>query len=152
MRKHRMVLVIAALLPVLLGACGKKVVTSQDNLDRTFEQMMSGVTLIGRSSNLNGDKIGSEEKYTIDGVSKVAGNTWLLRTRLQCCGGKEVPVPLPVSILWAGDTPVITLTDLAIPGMGTYTARVVLYRDQYAGTWRGQKGGGQVFGKIVRNQ
>jgi hypothetical protein len=152
MRKHRMVLVIAALLPVLLGACGKKVVTSQDNLDRTFEQMMSGVTLIGRSSNLNGDKIGSEEKYAIDGVSKVAGNTWLLRTRLQCCGGKEVPVPLPVSILWAGDTPVITLTDLAIPGMGTYTARVVLYRDQYAGTWRGQKGGGQVFGKIVRNQ
>jgi hypothetical protein len=152
MRKHRKVLAIATLLPVLLGACGKKVVTSQDNLDRTFEQMMSGVTLVGRSSNLNGDKIGNEEKYAIDGVSKVAGNTWLLRTRLQCCGGKEVPVPLPVSILWAGDTPVITLTDLAIPGIGTYTARVVLYRDQYAGTWRGQKGGGQVFGKIVRNR
>jgi len=142
---------MAAIVP-LVGACGKKPVTSQDNLDRSFEQMMSGVTLVGRSSNLNGDKIGNEEKYVIDGVSKVTGDTWLLRTRLQCCGGKDLPVPLPVSIKWAGDTPVITLTDLSIPGLGTYTARVVLYRDQYAGTWHGEKGGGQVFGKIVRNR
>ena len=82
----------------------------------------------------------------------MAGDTWLLRTRFECCGKREVPVPLPVTIKWAGDTPVITLTDLAIPGMGSYTARVVLYRDQYAGTWSGKKGGGQVFGKIVRTQ
>jgi len=151
MRRTRKLFVMAAIVP-LVGACGKKPVTSQDNLDRSFEQMMSGVTLVGRSSNLNGDKIGNEEKYVIDGVSKVTGDTWLLRTRLQCCGGKDLPVPLPVSIKWAGDTPVITLTDLSIPGLGTYTARVVLYRDQYAGTWHGEKGGGQVFGKIVRNR
>ncbi len=110
---------------------------------------MKNATLVGRSSNLNSSKVGGEERYVIDGVSKLAGDTWMLRTRLQCCGNKEVPVPLPVSIKWAGDTPVITLTDLSIPGMGTYSARVVLYRDQYAGTWNGQKGGGQVFGKIV---
>ena len=42
--------------------------------------------------------------------------------------------------------PLITLTDLAIPGMGTYTARVILYRDQYAGTWSGKDHGGQIFG------
>ena len=94
--------------------------------------------------------IGGEEKYVIDGVSKLAGDTWLLRTRFECCGKREIPVPLPVTIKWAGDTLVITLTDLSIPGMGSYTARVILYRDQYAGTWSGQKGGGQVFGKIVR--
>ena len=68
------------------------------------------------------------------------------------CGGRDWPVPIPVLIKWAGDTPVITLTDLAIPGMGTYTARVVLYRDQYAGTWSGKDHGGQIFGKIVRNR
>jgi hypothetical protein len=45
---------------------------------------------------------------------------------------------------------VITLTDFAIPGVGTWTARVLLYRDQYAGTWSGKRGGGQMFGKIVR--
>jgi len=36
--------------------------------------------------------------------------------------------------------------------MGTFTARVVLYRDQYAGTWSGEKSGGQMFGKIVKNR
>ena len=51
---------------------------------------------------------------------------------------------------WAGDTPVITLTDQALPGMGTYTARVVVYRGQYAGTWSGRNGGGKVFGRIVK--
>ena len=62
-------------------------------------------------------------------------------------------MPLPVSIKWAGDTPVITLTDLSIPGMGTYSARVVLYRDQYAGNVERPEGWwGQVFGNIVRAQ
>jgi hypothetical protein len=99
---------------------------------------------------LSDDKIIGEEKYVIQGVSKVAGETWLFRSRLQY-GGHDIPLPLPVTIKWAGDTPVITLTDLSIPGMGTYTARVILYRGQYAGTWSGKKGGGQIFGKIVRN-
>jgi hypothetical protein len=137
---------------LLCVGCGQKPVTTQATLDSKFQEMMNGVTLVGRSSRLNSDRISGEERYVIDGVSKVTGETWLLRTRLQCCGNKEIPVPLPVTIKWAGDTPVITLTDLSIPGMGTYTARVVLYRDQYAGTWSGKDTGGQVFGKIVRNK
>ena len=39
-----------------------------------------------------------------------------------------------------------------IPGVGTYTARVVLYRDQYAGTWSGKNYGGQLFGKIIHER
>lgn len=140
---------IAAL---VLCSCGTKEVATQDMLDHKFQEMMRGTTLVGRSASLNSDSIGGEERYVIDGVSKLTGDTWMLRTRLQCCGKNELPVPLPVSIKWAGDTPVITLTDLSIPGMGTYSARVVLYRDQYAGIWNGKRGGGQVFGKVVRKQ
>src|SRR2546430_1843750 len=83
----------------------------------------------------------------IEKVSKLTGETWLIRARFQY-GSHDVPIPVPVTIKWAGDTPVITMTDAGVPGMGSYTARVVLYRDQYAGTWSGQKGGGQLFGKI----
>jgi hypothetical protein len=150
MTKNRALLV--ALIALVPGGCGKKPVTPQDALDRKFQDMMRGATLVGRSSRLNSDRISGEEKYVIDGVSKLAGDTWLFRARMQCCGNKDIPVPVPVAIKWAGDTPVITLTDLSIPGMGSYTARVVLYGDQYAGTWSGQKGGGQIFGKIVRNK
>ena len=145
-------LLVAMMFALISAGCANKPASSQETLDHKFEEMMKGVTLVGRSSSLSSDRISGEERYVIDGLSKLAGDTWLLRTRLQCCGSSEVPVPLPVTIKWAGDTPVITLTDLSIPGMGTYTARVVLYRDQYAGTWSGKKGGGQVFGKIVRNK
>lgn len=34
--------------------------------------------------------------------------------------------------------------------MGTYTARVVVYCGQYAGTWSGRNGGGKLFGRIVK--
>jgi hypothetical protein len=65
----------------------------------------------------------------------------------------HTPVPEPEWLnRWAGDRPVITLTDLSIPGVGTYTARVLLYSDQYAGTWSGGTHGGQVFGKIIHER
>jgi hypothetical protein len=38
---------------------------------------MKGVTLVGRSTRLQDDKISGEEKYVIEGVSKLAGDTWL---------------------------------------------------------------------------
>jgi hypothetical protein len=148
MRKDRLLVLLSVL--IALSGCSKKVVTTQDELDRKFVEMMKGVTLVGRSTRLRDEKIIGEERYVIEGVSKVAGDTWLFRSRLQY-GGRDIPLPLPVTIKWAGDTPVITLTDVAIPGMGAYTARVILYRDQYAGTWSGKNEGGQIFGKIVRN-
>ena len=111
--------------------------------------MMKGVTLVGRSTRLNNDQVIGSEKYVIEKVTRLTGETWLFQARLQY-GSRDIPVPVPVVIKWAGDTPVITLTDLTIPGMGTFTARILLYRDQYAGTWSAKDHGGQMFGKIVR--
>ena len=151
MIRRLLLVILGVVLGLLIGlrACSKKPL-SQEQRERTFQEMMTGVTLVGRSSRLQDDKIIGEEKYVIEGVTKLTGDTWLMRARLQY-GGRDIPIPIPVNIEWAGDTPVITLTDLSIPGMGSYTARVVLYRGQYAGTWSGQKGGGQIFGKIVKN-
>ncbi len=118
--------------------------------NQTFTRSMSGVTLVGQSTRLNREGVFGPERYHIDGVTHLSGDTWLFRTRMDV-HGKELPVPIPLTVKWAGDTPIITLTDLAIPGVGTYTARVILYRDQYAGTWSGEKAGGQLFGKIERS-
>lgn len=139
------------LLLLLIGCARKPSIDLQSDLERKFQQMMSGVTLIGHSASLKDEGIAGEEKYVIDKVSKLSGETWLLHVRIQY-GSHDVPVPLPVTIKWAGDTPVITLTNLTIPGLGTYTARVLLYQDQYAGTWSSKDHGGQVFGKIVRQR
>ena len=153
MFKKLLLLVFGIVLGLAIGlrGCPKTTLTEQQR-EQTFKEMMDGVTLVGRSSRLRDDKIIGEEKYAIEGVSKLTGNTWLMRARMQY-NGRDIPIPIPVTIEWAGDTPVITLTDLSIPGMGSYTARVVLYRGQYAGTWSAQTGGGgQIFGKLVKNQ
>jgi hypothetical protein len=119
---------------LLSSGCSKTNGTSsQDNLDRQLRAMMTGATLVGHSTLLNREGVSGEERYAIDAISKIGSETWLIKTRMKL-GSREIPFPIPVVIKWAGDTPVITLTDLYIPGVGTYTARAVLYRDQYAGT------------------
>jgi hypothetical protein len=136
---------------LLVAACSRK--PNADNhadLETKFAAMMAGVTLVGHSTLSNGEGVSGEERYVIDKVSKLAGDTWLLHARIQY-SSHDIRVPVPVSIKWAGDTPVITLTDLTIPGLGKYTARILLYRDQYAGTWSSKDHGGPLFGKIVRS-
>jgi hypothetical protein len=103
--------------------------------------------LVGQSASSIARNHG-EEEYKIEKVSRIAGDRWLFQARLKI-GARDV-MSHPHHILWAGDTPVITLTDLSIPGMGSYSARVLLFRDHYAGTWMGGEGGGHVFGDIVR--
>lgn len=122
---------------------------SEAERDRAFEEMMTNVSLVGQSTSFDREGITGEEEYAIEKVSRIAGERWLFQTRLKL-GSREVTVPIPMTVLWAGDTPVISLTDLPIPGLGTYSARVLLFRDHYSGTWTGADGGGHVFGRIVR--
>jgi hypothetical protein len=106
---------------------------------------------VGKFTSKNRDTL-SEDRYTISSAKKLAGDLWSIQTRIQY-GERDVTVPVPVKVLWAGDTPVITLTDLTIPGVGTFTSRVLIYRNEYAGTWSSSKGhGGQMFGRIERNR
>jgi hypothetical protein len=122
----------------------------QAALEKEFEATMSGATLIGtftvRGQN---DKKLNEEKYTIESVKKISGDKWQFKSRIQY-GTHDLTVPLALDVKWAGDTPVITLTDMPVPGFGTFTSRVLVYRNEYAGTWDGGNHGGQLFGRIVR--
>ena len=133
------------------GACNQNQnIDVSVSLEEDFRKSMSEVTLLGHFT-LGEDSNLREEKYTIKKISKIAGGLWLFQVRIQY-GSHDVTVPLPLNVKWAGDTPIITLTDLSIPGLGTYTARVIIYRDQYAGTWSAGKVKGQLFGRIVREQ
>jgi hypothetical protein len=110
---------------------------------------MSGATLVG--SFTMGDKPPTQERYTITKVTKLKGDYYMFAARIQY-GERDMTVPLVLPVKWAGDTPVITVTNFGIPGMGTYTARVMIYDQQYAGTWRGANVGGQMWGKIERGE
>lgn len=120
--------------------------------EQRFQEMLSGVTLVGHFTITGEEDSGNlrEEKYTIAKVSKLSGDYWLFFTRVQY-GGRDVTVPLKLEVKWADDTPIITLTDLELPNLGTYTARVIIYRGQYAGTWSGGRYGGHLFGTITKS-
>ena len=90
------------------------------------------------------------EKYVITKATKLLGDRWVIAARITF-GDKDVTLPVPVRIVWAEDTPIITLNELDLPGIGTYSARVMIFGDYYAGTWFGDGYGGVLSGKIVRN-
>jgi hypothetical protein len=117
-------------------------------LEKDFQESMSSVTLAGRSAREDGKL--SEDKYVIEKATKVKDDLWRFDAHMQY-GGQDMKVPVMLHVKWAGDTPVLVLTDEAIAGMGKFTVRIVIYRGQYAGTWSGGQGhGGQMFGSIVK--
>lgn len=120
-------------------------------LFKQFEETLAGVKLVGRFTILGKDDGPlPKEEYTINSVSKLPdGDYWLFKARIKY-GENDVTVPLPLEVKWAGDTPIITLTDFTIPGMGTFSARVVIDKTKYAGTWAHGKAGGHLFGVIEK--
>jgi hypothetical protein len=90
-----------------------------------------------------------EEAYDISGALPLGGDLWAITARIRY-GDTDVTVPVPVAVKWAGDTPVITLDTITIPGLGTFSSRVVLDGDRYAGTWQHDDVGGHMFGRIER--
>ncbi len=117
---------------------------------RDFEKEMSGAELLG-SFTVDGaeEQKLHADRYSLKQVQYLHGDYWKFEARIRY-GDRDVTVPIPLEIRWAGDTPVVTLTDFTIPGLGKYTARVLFYRGRYAGTWWADDHGGQMFGKIVR--
>lgn len=121
----------------------------QARLEKEFQDMLTGATLVGKFTSSSNDRI-HEDRYTVNSATKLAGGVWTINARIQY-GQNDYTVPVPVRVVWAGDTPVITMTDVGLPGKGSFTARVLFYRGQYAGTWSSSKGsGGQMFGKIEK--
>ena len=116
-----------------------------------FEKLLTQAKLVGRFT-VSGQSggAGKKEEYTISSVKKMPqGDFWLFNARLKY-GVTDMTLPLPLEVKWAGETPVITLTETTIPGLGTFSARVVIHGGQYAGIWKHGKHGGQMFGEIQK--
>ena len=121
---------------------------SQAELETELSKLLSGATLEGSFTTTGPGQDGarlSADKYTLGEVRKLAGNTWMIQARM-----RDAMIPLPLPIEWAGDTPVIVVEDFTIPGMGTFSARVMFYADHYAGYWKHDERGGSMFGVIHR--
>ena len=132
------------------------VATAPDPNQKRIEQLSTLLTnsrWTGRFTTVdpNGDiGNGAKETYEITKAEKLPeGDLWMLTARIKY-GKRDVTVPLPIDIVWAGETPVITVNRLLIPGLGTFDARVLIRGGKYSGTWTHNDHGGHLFGKIGR--
>lgn len=157
---QRLTLVATLVLVTAGGTCfgqtsedSGKDADAQKKREDAFIAMLSNTTLTG-SFTLD-DKMEDApkpERYEIEGVTKVTGNLWTIMTRIKY-GKTDARLPVTLPIEWAGDTPMVSMTDATIPGMGSqFSARVIFYGNRYAGTWQHGDKGGHMFGSFEKTK
>lgn len=117
-------------------------------LEKEFSEKLSGATLVGTFS-VDGREGAKSERYEISSARKLQGNDWVVTARVKY-GDKDVNLPMVVQVFWADDTPMITLTERELPGLGTFTTRVFFHGHRYAGTWQHGKVGGHMWGVVEK--
>lgn len=139
----------------------KPAIPSRAELEKQFEEKLTGATLIGvwqmtGEGGLSGQAVLTAPKpdqYNISKVAKISDDYWVITARIQYAE-KDVNIPVPVRVIWAEDTAIITLNDLAMPLLGTYSARVMIHHGFYSGVWYcgGKNYGGVMQGRITKKK
>ncbi len=137
----------------------KPAVPPREQLEKEFQDSLTNATLEGiwqmtGEGGLKGTAgltDAKPDKYTITSATKAGGDNWIIQARIQF-GDKDVAVPVPVRVIWAEDTAIITLTDLSVPMIGTYSARVMIHNGFYSGVWycNAKNYGGVMQGRIAK--
>ena len=126
----------AILIPLVLLGCSAETATpdEQQAREKAFEESMRGAVLDGHftlvrqgvDSTASGDSGEGvrlrSERYEIEKVVKRAGDIWTFHARIQY-GERDVTLPVPVKLLWAGDTPMVSVPESCfiatpMPGCG----------------------------------
>lgn len=125
----------------------------QEKLYAELEASLTGSALVGQFTVTGKEASDPQpERYELTSVKHVGEGNWMFVARIQY-GDHDVTLPITLPIKWAGKTPVITVDNIGFPGLGTYTARVMIYADHYAGFWSGGathngSHGGHLYGVV----
>jgi len=128
----------------------EKAAPSSEEVEAKFKATFIRATMSGRWCSIRDGVLGpeKEDKYTIIGVTKVGGDKWIINARIQY-NKRDIVAPIPVQVKWAGDTPVLIVDKIPVPGGGVYSARVLIYGHTYAGSWSGGDHAGLLNGMIT---
>jgi len=150
MKRLLLALVAIGIAVSSIGAADVEKKMDREALEKAFATKMTGAALSGAFS-IDGKEMGPNrpDKYKIVSAKKIDGDNWVITYKAKV-GEAELDIPIPIKVYWADDTPVMSLTDLTIPGVGTFTARVMFYGDRYAGTWQHGKVGGHMWGMVEK--
>lgn len=125
---------------------------------KILQEILQDTTLVGHFT-ADGKPMTelTEERYDIKKVEPIEGepNLWTIESRIQY-KKNDVTLPLVLRVEWADKTPVIVMDRVIVPGLGSFSARVVFDNGKYAGTWAhdgdGRSVGGHLFGRIEKTK
>ena len=135
---------------VAMVACVMLTCTLQaDEADAQLEAQLTGTVFKGVFTIDGRPGQPAEEEYTILKVKKAGeGDLWFFTARIKY-GNKDMTLPVPVPIKWAGKTPVIEM-DNSRSHCLERSVLIVIDDGKYAGTWKHGKVGGRMYGKILK--
>ena len=144
----------------MLFVCAATVVSSvvagddvaQAQREKKFGEALSGAVLVGTFSidGVKTDKLRLPERYELKSVKKTKDGLWTFMAHVTYFK-QDVTLPITVPVVWAGDTPMVSLSNSTLPGLGNQlSAKVIFDGGRYAGTWQHGKFGGHLWGKIER--
>lgn len=144
------------LVVILATACLRPVAADESAEQRKREEKfaadLSGSVLVGTFSidGVKAVKSPLPERYELKSVEKTKDGLWTFTARVSFLS-KDVTLPITVPVVWAGDTPMVSLSNSTLPGFGDQlSAKVIFDNDRYAGTWQHGKFGGHMWGRIER--
>lgn len=118
--------------------------------EQAFATLLTGADLVGSFTVDGQTGTPKQDRYSITKATKLKGNQWAIFARIKY-NEVDITVPVGVNVDWAGKTPVLSVTDLKIPGLGSEFGSNILFQgDRYAGTWQHGKVGGHMWGRVER--
>ncbi len=148
----RLILALASLFLFALSP----VAAATPEAERAFAAMLEDATLNGTWAPIDQRLLGDnqEDGYKIVRATKKEGDQWVLVSKM-AFRGQEMEVPIPVTVVFAGDTAVMILNDLPLGDGASWSARILFHDDVYAGSWWGSdkaSKSGIVSGTVTREK
>ncbi len=141
-----------ALTSTLLGLSPVAAQTPRPDLEQRLRASLEGMKMEGKFNVFgpNGMSAPQQDLYMVSKLLRGEGDTWLFEYAMSFNQSQKM-VPIPVDVLWAGETPVLTITNQPIEGLtGSFTVRLLIFDGKYAGTWQHGPVGGHMWGVLVK--
>ena len=96
-----------------------------NDLEKQFQALLMNATLTGFFT-VGESPEARPDKYIIEGLTKIGTDLWKFDARIQY-GARDYRASVNVPVTWAGETPVLSMTQYAIPGQGVFSARILIH-------------------------
>jgi hypothetical protein len=137
---------------VLLAAGPAALAQAPSEADQraAFAELLQGSRLTGQFTVIGptGEVMQRDDLYSVSRLRPDDDDTWVFEYSMSYGGNEAKPLEIPVRVVFADGTPMLTMTEQEVPGLGTFSVRLIFHGDRYAGMWSNGPVGGHMWGVV----